>query len=249
MEITQFITPILLAATVQISAASPASVTLANPSFGEYNTLTMELGGTTQGSEYDHLNVTGTAALDGVLDVVLVDGFIPDFGDSFDILDGNTTGSFAATNLPPLLSGLAWDTSQLASQGVLSVTLAAELTAIQAWRHTHFGSPVDYGNGANTFDFDNDGHVNLIEFAFGLNPTSGSSNQLPQAQHSGGNFFFDFIPPAGVSGITYGAEWSTTLQSDDWNPIPDTGTPPQHLFSVPTDSKDRLFLRFQITDP
>ncbi|MEQ1850219.1 MAG: hypothetical protein ABMA01_01375 [Chthoniobacteraceae bacterium] len=47
----------------------------------------------------------------------------------------------------------------------------------------------------------------------------------------------------------YGAEWSTTLQSDEWHPIADTGSGTQHIFSVPIGGNPQLFLRLRITNP
>jgi hypothetical protein len=100
---------------------SPATVTLDSPTFGPFNVLTMELGGTLQGTEYDHLIFTGTATFGGTLDVVLINGFNPAPGHSFDLFDGNTTGSFATINLPALDPGLSWNTTQFASDGILIV--------------------------------------------------------------------------------------------------------------------------------
>ena len=81
--------------------------------------LVIELAGTQAGVEYDVLGVGGTASLDGLLEVVLIDGFIPAEGDTFQILDfGSTAGDFAELSLPV---GFAWDTSNLASQGTLSM--------------------------------------------------------------------------------------------------------------------------------
>jgi len=48
-----------------------------------------------------------------------------------------------------------------------------------------------------------------------------------------------------VSGVTYGEDWSATLQNE-WQPVPDTGTAPQHTFSVPIGSNTKLFLRLTI---
>ena len=42
---------------------------------------------------------------------------------------------------------------------------------LETWRQTHFGSPANTSNGADLFDFDGDGLVNLLEYAFGQNPT------------------------------------------------------------------------------
>jgi hypothetical protein len=53
--------------------------------------LDIELGGSTAGTEYDQLNVTGNAILNGLLKVRLANGFVPNNGDSFVIL--NTSGS------------------------------------------------------------------------------------------------------------------------------------------------------------
>jgi uncharacterized repeat protein (TIGR01451 family) len=122
-------------------------------------------------------------------------------------------------------------------------------TAIEIWRQTNFGDPANSGNGADTFDLDKDGLANLVEYAFGLDPMVDSSMQLPAAQYSGGNFFYDFTETPGISEVTFHAYWSTTLEPTDWHIIPDTGTPPQHLFSVPEGDNDRLFLRIGITNP
>ncbi len=123
------------------------------------------------------------------------------------------------------------------------------LTAQENWRKTYFTDPSNTGAGADLNDFDKDGIANLAEYALGLNPTQNSASQLPQAQRSGGDFKITINQPLGVSGITYGAEWSSSLQSGSWNFIPDTGIPPQHVFSVPTAAHPKLMMRIRITSP
>ena len=123
------------------------------------------------------------------------------------------------------------------------------VTPLEAWRLRYFGSTAESGNTANLSDFDGDGLANLLEFAFGLDPTLASSAKLPAVQNSGGNLFYSFPEPPGIGGITYGAEWSTTLQANDWHTIADTGVAPQHLFSVPIAGQPALFLRLRITAP
>ncbi|MCE9609915.1 MAG: hypothetical protein K8R23_06870 [Chthoniobacter sp.] len=49
---------------------------------------------------------------------------------------------------------------------------------IERWRQTYFGSPANTGNGANTIDFEHDSLINLIEFAFGTNPTTSTTGPL-----------------------------------------------------------------------
>jgi hypothetical protein len=91
--------------------------------------LVMELGGTTGGIQYDQLHVSGALALNGILDVDLVDlgsgVFAPHAGNSFDLLDwGSLSGTFSTIQLPTLGSDLVWDTNQLYTSGVLSVVSA-----------------------------------------------------------------------------------------------------------------------------
>ncbi len=131
----------------------------------------------------------------------------------------------------------------------LSSLLTVTPGAVGAWRETYFGSAAGSGNSADTFDFDNDGLVNLLEFAFGLDPTAASSVQLPAGQVIADSFVVTFQQPIGVSGITYGAEWSETLLPGSWTEIPDTGTDGQHTFDMPIGTKNKLFMRLKVTNP
>jgi hypothetical protein len=61
--------------------------------------LNVELGGTTAGSQFDQLNVSGPAALDGALNVSRINGFSPAAGNSFKVLTFGSRGAdFAAKN-------------------------------------------------------------------------------------------------------------------------------------------------------
>jgi len=97
---------------------------------GDYQ---QESGGTLQieiGEEaHDVLSVSGQIMLlGGTLEVVLSEGFQPQLGDMFDILDfGSFEGSgFETLSLQPMGGGLGWDTSQLSVDGTLSVTAIPE---------------------------------------------------------------------------------------------------------------------------
>ena len=48
----------------------------------------------------------------------------------------------------------------------------ASFTALESWRINHFGSEANSGDGADNFDFDQDGRANLLEYAVGSNPKS-----------------------------------------------------------------------------
>ncbi|MEX2310757.1 MAG: PEP-CTERM sorting domain-containing protein [Pirellulales bacterium] len=68
--------------------------------FGDYTqqtdaVLDIEIGGISFGSEYDHVEVTGTAVLDGVLQLSLINPFVPNGGHVFGILEaGALSGAF-----------------------------------------------------------------------------------------------------------------------------------------------------------
>jgi T5SS/PEP-CTERM-associated repeat protein len=101
---------------------SPAAVSVEGDlQLGADSRLVMELGGTSAGIQYDQLHIGGLLSLDGALDVKLLDGFRPRYGDTFDMLDfGSLTGRFDTLNLPPLDAGLTWDASALYSIGAIT---------------------------------------------------------------------------------------------------------------------------------
>jgi autotransporter-associated beta strand protein len=126
---------------------SPGAISLGSLVLNPGSQTLIELSGTTRGSLYDAVLVSGNASLDGTLNVSLLNGFTPTAGNSFDIFDWSTeSGSFASLNLPLLASGLNWDTTQLYSSGVLSILAVPEpstswllvfgLIAVVAYRRT-----------------------------------------------------------------------------------------------------------------
>lgn len=123
------------------------------------------------------------------------------------------------------------------------------LSTQETWRQTHFGTFSNAGNTADAADFDLDGLPNLLEYAFGLNPTQGVSRALPVPQVNGSNYVLSFTQPVGVSGVTYGAEWSTTLAPGSWVSIPNTGTAPQYTYSVPLSGNSQVFVRLKVATP
>ena len=67
-------------------------------------TLSLKIGGTTAGSQFDQVNVSGTATYGGTLTAQLTNGFGPAFPEAFTVLtaQGGSTGSFATTNMPSI---------------------------------------------------------------------------------------------------------------------------------------------------
>ena len=82
----------------------------------------MLLAGPTAGSQYDQIKVTGQLVLAGDLNVELLDGFQPQAGESFQLFDGQLSGTFNQVSLPPLSNGLTWNTSNLDTNGTITVT-------------------------------------------------------------------------------------------------------------------------------
>jgi hypothetical protein len=81
-----------------------------------------DLGGTVRGDQYDALSVAGPLTLDGGLLVRLINGFVPEDGDRFDLFDFTSLdGAFDQMSLPQLTPGLAWDTSSLSVDGSIVV--------------------------------------------------------------------------------------------------------------------------------
>jgi hypothetical protein len=69
--------------------------------------LDVTIGGTTAGTKFDQLNVSGTASLNGTLNITLASGYTPAIGNTFDILNASTiNGSFSTVN------GLAINSSE-----------------------------------------------------------------------------------------------------------------------------------------
>jgi RHS repeat-associated protein len=67
--------------------------------------LSLKVGGTTAGSQFDQVNISGTATLNGALNAALVNGFAPSVGESFTALNfASSSGTFATFN-PPLIDG------------------------------------------------------------------------------------------------------------------------------------------------
>lgn len=135
------------------------------------------------------------------------------------------------------------------SGGAMAYTRSTPvLSPLEEWRQQYFSTTANAGNAANSFDFDGDGLANIVEFAFGLDPVSDGSNALPQPQIIGGVYRATFTQPPGVSGVSYCAEWNTSLSPAGWIAIPNTGNGTTHTFEVPASNR-RVFLRYVVSGP
>jgi hypothetical protein len=94
---------------------SPALVTIDGDAvFDAGNDLLMELAGLTPGGQFDVLDISGDAWLDGTLDIDLISGFNPAAGNSFDLILADVLhGAFGTVLLPTLDPGLLWNLQYL----------------------------------------------------------------------------------------------------------------------------------------
>ena len=228
----------------------PVSLTV-NSTNANLASLTLSTGTLTPAFSSGTLNYTATIA-NAVTSITIT----PTVADNTATLKVNTVSvnSGVSTGAISLTVGdNSINTVVTAQDGATTKTYSLTVTrqsAVQAWRQTWYGTTSNSGNAADTADPYHTGVANLLVYAFlgpSQNPALASASQLPQAQLSGGNYFFSFTQPSGVSGITYGAQWSAALSG--WNTIADTGSGTLHVFSVPVASNTKIFLRLTVSSP
>lgn len=71
-----------------VAPGNSAGVLAIDGDFSQSSTglLVIEIGGTLPGAEFDMLEISGSATLAGIFEVSLIDGFIPAYGDVFEVL-------------------------------------------------------------------------------------------------------------------------------------------------------------------
>ena len=172
---------------------SPTILSVGSISLSDTSTLVMELGGTAAGSGYDQIQSSGTITFDGTLQVSIINGFTPTAGQSFNLFDWvSTSGTFDTLALPTL-AGLAWNTSQLYSDGILSLATAvgiagdynqdgrvnaADYTVWRNRRNTAAALPNDDTAGVGTDDFTR-WKTHFGEGSAGSGGSSGSAGASP----------------------------------------------------------------------
>ena len=169
------------------------------------------------------LNGTANACGDGAT-VAFEYGPTGDYGSSVDATPSPVTGT-TITPVTAAVSGL------LAAATYHYRVLATSAGGTMTGADTTFTTLSD--------------NANLITYAFGLDaPGAGA---LPRGNLIGDNYVIEFTQPPGVTGITYGAEYSTTLLPGSWTEVPDSGTGAEHIFSVPVVADGGLFMRLRVT--
>jgi probable HAF family extracellular repeat protein len=237
---------------VQIYVAAPAAPTVDTPTAANVTATTAALGG--------NVSSDGGATITRVGVVYAPTGVnsAPQIGGAgVSIATGTgTTGSFTV-DVSGLTPGTDYSYAAYASNsvgvGYSEVGGFTTLWTPQSWQQAWFGGPASSAASLSADPYYT-GVQNFAVFAFigpYQDPSTASASELPQVQLGDGNLFYSFAEPYGVSGITYGAQWSATLQPDNWHAVPDTGdasaTPAIHLFSVPVAASTQLFMRLTVT--
>ncbi|MEX1184690.1 MAG: hypothetical protein WEF86_15905, partial [Gemmatimonadota bacterium] len=88
--------------------------------------LNVEIGGLTAGTEYDRVQISGDAQIAGTLNIAVIEGFVPEAGDTFLIVNSLTrAGTFGAVTGTDLGGGLVMQVTYTATGVVLTVAAAS----------------------------------------------------------------------------------------------------------------------------
>lgn len=128
-------------------------------------------------------------------------------------------------------------------------------TPVQDWRLQYFGTLDNSGNAADSFDYDRDGLVNLLEWASGLNPTTASTLPITSVRN-GATFEFTYTRSVAAlnAGAVFTVEWSDTLPGTSWSTtgvtqtiLSDNSTVQQVKATIPAGTSGRRFVRLRVT--
>jgi autotransporter-associated beta strand protein len=212
----------------------------------------------------DTLTVASTVTLAGHLDIIAPPGLAP--GTSYTILNKTSpesvSGSF--TGKPEgstfTASGYEWQITYTGGNGgndtIITIPLPTALSALETWRQTHFGTTQNTGNAADSFDSNNDGESNLLEFATGQSPHTNSRAATIITFSTGANMEFTYTrsKEAFDAGYLYQVEHSDTLAPSSWVAAGSgtviTDGPSQTVRAIiPQGNNARRFVRLRVNAP
>ncbi|HEY5075308.1 MAG TPA: putative Ig domain-containing protein [Pyrinomonadaceae bacterium] len=173
--------------------------------------MSVEIGGTDPGSGYDQVQVSGTATIDGKLDVRLVNGFTPTVGQTFRIVNaGSFSGSFASIAGPSQagisVSNDGGGVTVTITSVVAGAPVISSATTVAATQGQAFSYQITATNNPTSF-----GAMNLpdgltVDHARGLisgTPTKAGNYVAPMAaNNSAGSGQADLIIDVGPPPVT-----------------------------------------------
>ena len=163
--------------------------------------LDIEIGGLVAGTDFDQLEVTGTATLAGTLSVALTGGYSPTLSDSFQIIPAaGVVGDFE-TEMFPGATGRKFYDLDLGPPVTLTFDV---IDSYPDWKKVVFSKTdqADSNVSDSNKDPDNDGRTNLLEYVFGTEP------QVPDASL---DFTVDIITDTNEEFLTVTFPWATDI--------------------------------------
>ena len=191
---------------------SPGILNTGNISFTSGSVFNPEINGTTVGTQYDQLNVTGTVGLGGATLTVTL-GFTPAAGNTFTIINNDdtdaVTGTFAglAQGATFTESGTTFQISYVGGDGN-DVVLTAQAPVVLKYRSKQSGNWTDF----NTWETSPDG-TTWTAATSGQTPTSADDTITIQSGHTvilNGSLTVDQVTVDGLLAVGLG-----TLTNND----------------------------------
>ena len=145
------------------------------------------------------------------------------------------------------------------SNGALTATrtfTVTVLTPAETWRRANFGTTANTGSAADSADPDGDGLSNLMERAFGTNPTQSSPDALPTIDGTAPLLSIIYYQAKTATDIVFTVEENPDLKTGSWSPavgtqttLLDDGTRLKIRFTSPLVNTAKKFLRVRLQVP
>jgi autotransporter-associated beta strand protein len=222
--------------------------------------LAIPSGGTFEATPGVSFTAAGNVTLAGNLDLIPTPGL--SVGESFTLLEkispGAITGTFAGKPEASTFTanGYNWQISYLGGDGNDVTLTIVPASAIETWRQSHFGITSNTGNAADTFDSNNDGENNLIEFATSQNPHAATLVPISLTHAPGSMLEFTYTrnKAAFDAGYLFVVQYSDTLAPNSWTSAGPASAvldgPTQTVkVTLPAGSAGRRFMRLNVSAP
>lgn len=203
-------------------------------------------------SNLSTFTVGGNVTLSGALDITAAPGIAS--GTTFTILNKTSTGPISGTfsGKPQgnifAASGYTWQISYTGGDGNDVTLIRQNLTPIELWRQTHFGSTANN----DSIDTNNDGESNLLEYATGQNPHSNSFTSTILTKN-GNTLDVTYTKNKSATDVTFTVEWSVDLTN--WSNDGVTSsilldeTTSQQIKAILPSGVSKRFVRLRVTSP